>query len=399
MPDDLADVLLVRLDRLDDAARQVVRAASVAGRKVSHDMLAAASGLAAAALDEGLRKAVEMNVLVAGDGRYSFRHALLGEAVYDDLLPGERVRLHAQYAEALREGRGRGTAAELARHARLADDLDTALDGQHPGRRRGDGGRRPRRGGAPLPAGARAARRPAPRRASVDVDLSKLVVSAAEALTASGDPQRAAALLARAARPAARGRPADAWRARMLAGPGRRADPHRDRRGPGRRSRPRPSPCSPTATSGLRAKVLAIQARVLAGYGPATTRRRSSGWTRSRWPSGSTCTSWSPTSITTLSGLKKAGPKEGLRAALVDAVAPGRASPAPSTPSCAARFLLGRSYEDWAEFDEAETLVPQRHRPRGRARASPGRRTASSPAWQLAWVKMRRRRLGRGAAR
>ena len=47
------------------------------------------------ALDEGLRKAVEMNVLVAGDGRYSFRHALLGEAVYDDLLPGERVRLHA----------------------------------------------------------------------------------------------------------------------------------------------------------------------------------------------------------------------------------------------------------------------------------------------------------------
>ena len=121
-------MLLVRLDRLDDAARQVVRAASVAGRKVAHDLLAAASGLAAAELEEGLRQAVEMNVLVPGDGRYSFRHALLGEAVYDDLLPGERVRLHAQYAEALREGRGRGTAAELARHARLAHDLDTALD-------------------------------------------------------------------------------------------------------------------------------------------------------------------------------------------------------------------------------------------------------------------------------
>ena len=44
-PDDLADVLLVRLDRLDDAARQVVRAASVAGRRVAHDLLAAASGL------------------------------------------------------------------------------------------------------------------------------------------------------------------------------------------------------------------------------------------------------------------------------------------------------------------------------------------------------------------
>ena len=39
VPDDLADVLLVRLDRLDDAARQVVRVASVAGRKVAHDLL------------------------------------------------------------------------------------------------------------------------------------------------------------------------------------------------------------------------------------------------------------------------------------------------------------------------------------------------------------------------
>ena len=91
-----------------------------------------------AELDEGLRQAVEMNVLVAGDGTYSFRHALLGEAVYDDLLPGERVRLHAQYAAALREGRARGTAAELARHARLAHDLDDRARRQHPGRRRGD---------------------------------------------------------------------------------------------------------------------------------------------------------------------------------------------------------------------------------------------------------------------
>ena len=48
VPDDLADVLLVRLDRLDDHARQVVRAASVAGRKVAHDLLAATSGLDAA---------------------------------------------------------------------------------------------------------------------------------------------------------------------------------------------------------------------------------------------------------------------------------------------------------------------------------------------------------------
>ena len=62
---------------------------------------------------------------MGGDG-YAFRHALLAEAVYDDLLPGERVRLHAAYAKALQQGGVGGTAAELARHARAANDLATA---------------------------------------------------------------------------------------------------------------------------------------------------------------------------------------------------------------------------------------------------------------------------------
>src|SRR4051794_31215205 len=214
VPADLADVLLVRLDRLDDTARQVVRAAAVSGRQVSHEMLAAASGLEAEALDEGLRRAVEMNILVASDGRYSFRHALLGEAVYDDLLPGERVRLHSQYVAALQGGDARGTAAELARHARLAMDLDTAL-------------------GASVQAGDEASRVGGPDEAAyhyqqalellvdpgrceqIDLDLSKLVVRAADALSASGDPERAVKVIGEQLDRL----PADAptsWRARML---------------------------------------------------------------------------------------------------------------------------------------------------------------------------------------
>ena len=58
---------------------------------------------------------------------YAFRHALLGEAVYDDLLPGERMRLHTAYAEAVRELHGRTGAADLARHALASHDLPTAL--------------------------------------------------------------------------------------------------------------------------------------------------------------------------------------------------------------------------------------------------------------------------------
>jgi hypothetical protein len=58
---------------------------------------------------------------------YAFRHALLSEAVYDDLLPGERSRLHTAYVTALQDGSVPGTSAELARHARAANDTETAI--------------------------------------------------------------------------------------------------------------------------------------------------------------------------------------------------------------------------------------------------------------------------------
>ena len=106
MPAELADVLLVRLDRLDDRTREVVRVASVAGRQVSHELLATVTGLGATDLEAALRSAVESNVLEQARGSsYAFRHALLGEAVYDDLLPGERTRLHTAFSEALQSGR------------------------------------------------------------------------------------------------------------------------------------------------------------------------------------------------------------------------------------------------------------------------------------------------------
>ncbi len=133
VPDDLADLLLVRLDRLDEAARQVVRVAAAGGRVVSHALLAAVllelGGGAAdpLGLDASLREAVDQHVLVpTSGGGYAFRHALLAEAAYDDLLPGERARLHAAYVAVLVAGTAPGTAAELARHARAAGDQAVA---------------------------------------------------------------------------------------------------------------------------------------------------------------------------------------------------------------------------------------------------------------------------------
>ncbi len=67
-------------------------------------------------LTEFLLTAVQHHVLVAdADGvSYSFRHALVREAVYDDMLPGERHRMHARLAITLAAGAQAGPAAPSA---------------------------------------------------------------------------------------------------------------------------------------------------------------------------------------------------------------------------------------------------------------------------------------------
>ena len=65
----------------------------------------------------------------AGEDVYAFRHALLREAVYQELLPGERNRLHAACGAALRapELAAEDAAADLAYHWYAAHDLPRAL--------------------------------------------------------------------------------------------------------------------------------------------------------------------------------------------------------------------------------------------------------------------------------
>ncbi|WP_432942594.1 helix-turn-helix transcriptional regulator [Kribbella sp. CA-253562] len=129
VPPDLADLLLVRLDPLSDDARQVARVIAVAGRRVSHQLLTAVAGLPDRELETALRELIDAHIIEhPGNASYYFRHALLAEAVYDDLLPGERVRQHAAYAKALQDQTVPGTAAELAGHATRSHDLVTAFE-------------------------------------------------------------------------------------------------------------------------------------------------------------------------------------------------------------------------------------------------------------------------------
>jgi DNA-binding NarL/FixJ family response regulator/tetratricopeptide (TPR) repeat protein len=119
IPPTLRGILLARIEALPDAARSVVGVAAVAGRRVDHDLLAAVIGRDEDTTLASLREAVSQQVLVAyetgASEGYAFRHALMQEAAYDDLLPGERRRLHRAFAEAL-GGRVAGAGAAAAMH-------------------------------------------------------------------------------------------------------------------------------------------------------------------------------------------------------------------------------------------------------------------------------------------
>ena len=134
LPPSLRDVLLVRIERLSPPARRLLAVAATAGRAVDERLLGAVAGVPGADFRDALREALGHQVLVPqGDGTsYGFRHALVREAVYGDLLATERAELHGALARTL-VGRpelaatGIGVAAELAHHWYAAGDDSRAL--------------------------------------------------------------------------------------------------------------------------------------------------------------------------------------------------------------------------------------------------------------------------------
>src|SRR5829696_1962378 len=141
LPLALRDLLLARVETLSEATQRVLAVAAVAGTRVDHQLLAAVVGQDTQELVWLLREAVTRHVLAVAEasGAYVFRHALVQEAIYDDLLPVQRGPLHAAYARAPErriEQRGdaleaaSGTALEwgqLAYHWYAAHDLGQAL--------------------------------------------------------------------------------------------------------------------------------------------------------------------------------------------------------------------------------------------------------------------------------
>ncbi|WP_272477676.1 helix-turn-helix transcriptional regulator [Baekduia alba] len=131
LPPSLADALMVRVERLPPGAQEVVRVLSVA-QPADHPLLEALAIVDDATLRAALRDAIAGHVVaVDHSDRYVFRHVLLREVVYDDLLPGERSDLHLAVARALESklpgDGGPGLAAAVAHHFHRAGDQPQAL--------------------------------------------------------------------------------------------------------------------------------------------------------------------------------------------------------------------------------------------------------------------------------
>ncbi len=101
-------------------ARELVEVLAVAARPVEPRELRA---LVRPGEDDPAGEALETGLLLAGDVRVGFRHALLRDAVYEEIAVPRRAALHHRWAQALQATSGGEVAAdpaEVARHLRLA---------------------------------------------------------------------------------------------------------------------------------------------------------------------------------------------------------------------------------------------------------------------------------------
>ena len=163
LPQSVREVVGRRVDRLGTSARTALSAAAVIGRDFEIDLLLAVLGLTETDLLDLLEEAVSASILTESSeraGRFTFTHALIEHALYEDLGHTRRARLHRQVAEALEQLCGDEPGerlGELASHwaaAVVSADTKKALYYA----RAGGGARavsaRPRRGGALVRTGA-----------------------------------------------------------------------------------------------------------------------------------------------------------------------------------------------------------------------------------------------------
>jgi predicted ATPase len=128
LPARLAELLVARAARCSSDSRAVLSALAVAGRPLTEAMLGEIAGMDSDSVRAAMRELTEAwLVATTADGGHRPRHALLAEAVSDQLLPGERVSLHERLARSLEITGDETLAAEAAGHWAAAGRTEEEL--------------------------------------------------------------------------------------------------------------------------------------------------------------------------------------------------------------------------------------------------------------------------------
>ena len=120
LPDHIKQMIGWRVERLPAPQPAILRAAAVLGPEFHLRRVAALSGCSERDALGAVDAARSAGLVVADSNRadhYAFRHAIIRDALYDGMAPGECGRLHLAAAEQLERESGRGAdPAELALH-------------------------------------------------------------------------------------------------------------------------------------------------------------------------------------------------------------------------------------------------------------------------------------------
>ena len=134
IPPTLQQLLTARLDRLG-SAREVAQIGAVVGRDFSYALIRAVANMEDAALQAALERLAQADILLVQglppESVYRFKHALIQDAAYENLLKSRRQALHRSVAEALRGNLAATAAAEpelLAHHFTQAGLTEAAIE-------------------------------------------------------------------------------------------------------------------------------------------------------------------------------------------------------------------------------------------------------------------------------
>jgi tetratricopeptide (TPR) repeat protein len=134
IPSTIQEVLMERIDRLDEKTRSLVRAASVIGRNFSYRILTDVAR-SIDEIDGKILHLTEIQLILKGqrldEVEYLFKHALAQEVAYESILANKRRELHKAVAEAIERlfaDRLGEFAGMLAWHYARAEDFERAED-------------------------------------------------------------------------------------------------------------------------------------------------------------------------------------------------------------------------------------------------------------------------------